>query len=198
MGRGTQWLHVENNALIDVWLVATNVCIRGTDQSGNVFWENALTKWRHRLRDVAEGRSAHEGRGKEALRKQWGKLLAGVMEFSSYYLTPKELKPKGNVSEKDLINMAVSLFCGESTYTRMRGDYAEDLKLQTTKKRRAKQILCPYVPYWRKLRDEPKLKAAAAAYAASQKKGAATKAAAAERAAAMATKKARANTLWQH
>jgi len=49
MGRSPQWLPVENNALIDVWLVATNDCIRGTDQSGNVFWENSLTKWRRRL-----------------------------------------------------------------------------------------------------------------------------------------------------
>jgi len=31
MRRSPQWLHVENNALIDVWLVETNDCIRGTD-----------------------------------------------------------------------------------------------------------------------------------------------------------------------
>jgi len=109
------------------------------------------------------------------------------MEFSSYYLKAKELKPTGNVSEEDLINMAVSLFCGESIYTRVRGDYARDLKNQTTKKRRAKQISCPYVPCWRKLRDELKFKAAAAACAAPPKKGGATKAAAAARAAADAS-----------
>ena len=121
-------LHVENNALIDVWLVTTNDCIRGTDQSGNLFWENALTKWRHRLRDVAEGRAAREGRGKETLRKQWGKLLAGVMEV--FQLLPEGQGAEANGQRE---RRGPDQHCGQPLLWRVdlharANDYAEDLK----------------------------------------------------------------------
>jgi len=147
MGRGPKWLDAENHALIDCWLVGANDNIRGTDQSGKVFWERVLKDWLGALQGVSEGRAAREARGYEALRKQWSKVMSGVMEFASFYVKAKSMKPTGNVSHEDLVNVAVSLYCGESVYARIRGDYADDAKNNKTTKRRPKRVACPWLQY---------------------------------------------------
>jgi len=81
MGRGTTWLVVKNMALIKAWLIEANNPIRGTDQSGKEFWTRVLKSWQHvlRIETDASVKAARDQRRFEALRKQWAKMVAGVM-----------------------------------------------------------------------------------------------------------------------
>jgi len=48
--------------------------------------------------------------------------MGGVMEFKSFYVKAKSMWPTGNVSHEDLVNVTVSLYCGESMYARIRSE----------------------------------------------------------------------------
>ena len=188
MGRGAAWLVAENMALIKAWLIESNNPIRGTDQSGKEFWGRVLKSWQHILQGEADARvkAARDQRGFEALRKQWAKMVAGVMEFSSCIVQAKLAKPTGIATHADLVNCAEGIFCGTNVYGRIRGDHADDVAKGKKTKRRKKQVSCPWAQYWEQLKDQDRFKSAAAAFAALQKKAATAQARAAARAAAAA------------
>ena len=188
MGRGTTWLVVENMALIKAWLIQANNPIRGTDQSGKEFWTRVLQSWQHVLRDETDAsvKAARDQRGFEALRKQWAKMVSGVMEFSSCIVQARLAKPTGISTHADLVNCAEGLYCGTNVYSRIRGDHADDVAKGKTTKRRKKQVSCPWAQYWEQLKDQDRFKSAAAAFAALQKKAASAHVRAAARAAAAA------------
>jgi len=188
MGRGTSWLVVENMALIKAWLTEANNPIRGTDQSSKEFWTRVLKSWQHVLRNETDAsvKAALDQRGFEALRKQWAKLVAGVMEFSSCIVQARPAKPTGISTHADLVYCAEGLYCGTNVYGRIRGDHADDMAKGKTTKRRTKQVSFPWAQYWEQLKDQDRFKSAAAALAALQKKSASAQARAAARAAAAA------------
>ena len=188
MGQGTAWLVVENTALIKAWLIEAKNPIRGTDQSGKELWTRVLKSWQHVLSNEADAsvKAVPDQRGFEALRKQWVKMVAGVMEFSSFIVQARLAKPTGISTRADLLNCAEGLYCGTSVYGRIRGDHADDVAKGKTTKRRKKQVSCPWAQYWEQLKDQDRFKSAAAAFAALQKKSASAQVRAAERAAAAA------------
>jgi len=94
MGRGPSWTVAENDALIKAWLIEANNPIRGTDQSGKEFWRRVLKGWLDLLRGEP-GAAGREQRGFDAMRKQWAKIVAGVMEFSSCMVQARLSKPTG-------------------------------------------------------------------------------------------------------
>jgi len=175
----------ENDALIKAWLIEANNPIRGTDQSGKDFWRRALTGWLQLLRGEP-GAAAREQRGFDAMRKQWAKIVAGVMEFSSCVVQARLSKPTGIASHADLINCAEGLYCSSNIYSRIRGDHEDDVAKGKTTKRRKKQVSCPWAHYWEQLKDQDRFKSAAAAFASIQKKAADKQVKLAARAAAAA------------
>jgi len=188
MGRGPVWAVVENMALSDAWLIEANNPIRGTDQSGKEFWGRVLKDWLHMLRNEKDAgvRAMRDKRGIDALRKQWAKMVAGVMGFSSCIVQARLSKPTGIATHADLVNCAEGLYCGTNVYGRIRGDHADDVAKGKKTKRRTKQVTCPWAQYWEKLKDQDRFKSAAADFAALQERTAATQVRAAARAAAAA------------
>ena len=188
MGRGPAWLVVENMALIKAWLIEANNPIRGTDQSGKEFWGRVLKGWTHALRNETDAnvKAARDQRGLDALRKQWAKMVAGVMEFSSSIVQARKAKPTGITSHADLVNCAEGLYCGTNIYGRIRGDHADDVATGKKTKRHIKRVTCPWAQYWEQLKDQDRFKSAAAEFAALQKKSADAHVRAAARAAAAA------------
>jgi len=188
MGRGPAWAVAENMALIKAWLIEANNPIRGTDQSGKEFWGRVLTSWKHLLRNETDAavKAARDQRGFDALRKQWAKMVAGVMEFSSCIVQARKAKPTGITTHADLVNCAEGLYCGTNVYGRIRGDHADDVATGKKTKRRIKRVTCPWAQYWEVLKDQDRFKSAAAEIAALQKRSAAAHARAAARAAAAA------------
>jgi len=112
MGRGTAWLVVENMALIKAWLIEAINPIQGTDQSGKEFWTRVLSSWQHVLRNVTDASvtAARDHRGFEALRKQWAKMVAGVMGFSSCIVQARLAEPTDISTPADLVNCAEGLY----------------------------------------------------------------------------------------
>jgi len=90
----------ENDAIIKTWLIEANNPIGGTDQSGKDSWRRVLTGWLQLLRRELGG-AAREQRGFDAVRKQWAKIVAGVMEFSSCVVQARLSKPTGIASHAD-------------------------------------------------------------------------------------------------
>jgi len=185
MGRGPSWTVAENDALIKAWLIEANNPIRGTDQSGKEFWRRVLKGWLDLLRGEP-GAAGREQRGVEAMRKQWAKIVAGVMEFSSGMVQARLSKPTGIATHADLVNCAEGLYCSTNIYGRIRGDHADNVAKGKTTKRRKKQVSCPWAHYWEQLKDQDRFKSAAASFASMQKKAADKQVRAAERAAAAA------------
>jgi len=175
-------------ALIDAWLIEANNPIRGTDQSGKEFWGRVLKDWLHMLRNEKDAgvRAMRDKRGIDTLRKQWAKMVAGVMEFSSCIVQARLSKPTGTATHADLVNCAEGLYFGTNVYGRVRGVHDDDVAKGKKTKRSTKQVTCPWAQYWEKLKDQDRFKSAAADCAALQKRTAATQARAAERAAAAA------------
>jgi len=103
-------------------------------------WERVRKDWHHLLRTFSEERAAREVRGYEELRKQWFKLMSGVMEFVSFYVKAKSINRTLNVSHEDPVNVVVSLYCGESVYARIRCDYGDDAMNNNTTKWRPKPV----------------------------------------------------------
>jgi len=188
MGRGTAWLVVENMALIKAWLIEANSPIRGTDQVGKESWTRVLKSWQHVLRNETEAsmKAARDQRGFEALRKQWAKMVAGVMELSCCIVQARLAKPTGISTHADLVNCAEGLYCGTNVYGRIHCDHADDVAKGKTKKRRKKQASRPWAQKWEQLKDQDRFKSAAAAFTALQKKSASAQVRAAARAVAAA------------
>jgi len=100
MGRGPAWAVVENMALIDAWLIEANNPIRETDRSGQEFWGRELKDGLHMLRNEKNAgvRAMRDKHGIDALRKQWTKVVAGVMEFQAEQSFHKKLStPAGSI-----------------------------------------------------------------------------------------------------
>jgi len=175
-------------ALIKAWLIEANNPIRGTDQAGKEFWTRVLKSLQHVLRNEtgASEKSALDQRGLEALRKQWAKMVAGVMELSSCIVQARVAKPTGISTHADRVNCAEGLYCGTNVYGRIPGDHADDVAKGKTKKRRKKQVSRPWAQYWEQLKDQDRFKSAAAAFAALQKRSASAQVRAAARAVAAA------------
>jgi len=129
MGRGAAGLVAENMALIKAWLIESNNPIRGTDQSGKEFWSRVHKSWKNFLQGETDARvkTARDQRGFEALSKQWAKMVAGMLEFSSCIVKAKLAKPTGIASHADLVSCAEGIFCGTNVYGRIRGDNADDV-----------------------------------------------------------------------
>ena len=175
-------------ALIKAWLIEANNPIRGTDQSGKEFWGRVLKGWTNALRNETDANvtAARDQRGLDALRKQWAKMVAGVMECSSCIVQARKAKPTGITTHADLVNCAEGLYCGTNIYGRIRGDHADDVATGKKTKRRIKRVTCPWAQYWEQLKDQDRFKSAAAEFAALQKKSADAHVRAAARAAAAA------------
>jgi len=175
-------------ALIKAWLIEANNPIRGTDQSGKEFWTRVLKSWQHVLRNETDAsvKAVRDQRGFEALRKQWAKMVAGVMEFSSCIVQARLAKPTGISTHADVVSYAEGLYCGTSVYGRIRGDHADDVAKSKTTKRRKKLVSCPWAQYWEQLKDQDRVKSAPTAFAALQKKSASAQVRSAARAAAAA------------
>ena len=175
-------------ALIMAWLIEANNPIRGTDQAGKEFWTRVVKSWQHVLRNETDAsvKEARDQRGFEALRKQWAKMVAGVMEHSSCIVQARLAKPTGISTHADLVNCAEGLYCGTNVYGRIRGDHADDVAKGKTKKRRKKQVSRPWAQYWEQLNDQDRFQSAAVAFAALQEKSASAQVRAAARAVAAA------------
>jgi len=188
MGRGPACAVAENMALVKAWLIEPNNPIRGTDQSEKEFWGRVLTSWKHLLRNETDAtvKAARHQRGFDALRKQWAKMVAGVMKFSSCIVQARKANPTGITTHADLVNCAGGLNCGTNIYGRIRCDHAVDVAAGKKTKRRIKRVTCPWSQYWEVLNDQDRFKSAAAEFAALQKRSAAAHARAAARAAAAA------------
>ena len=106
------------------------------------------------------------------LRKQWAKIVAGVMEISSLAVQARLSKPTGIASHADLVNVAEGLYCSRNIYRRIRGDPEDDIVNGKKTKRRKKQVSCPWAHYWEQLKDLDLFKSAAAASASMQRKAA--------------------------
>jgi len=102
--------------------------------------------------------------------KQWVKIVAGVMEFSSCVVQARLSKLTGIATHADLVNCAEGLYCSSNIYSRIRGDQEDDVAKGKTTKRRKKQVSCPWAHYWEQLKDQDRFKSAAAAFASMQKK----------------------------
>jgi len=72
------------------------------------------------------------------MRKQWAKIVAGVMEFSSCVVQARLAKPTGIASHADLVNCAEGLYCSSNIYSRILGDHEDDVAEGKTTKRRKK------------------------------------------------------------
>jgi len=175
----------ENDAIIKAWLIEANNPIRGTDQSGKDLWRRVLTGWLQLLHGEPGG-APREQRGFHGMRKQWAKIVACVMEFSSCVVQARLAKPTGIASHADLFNCAEGQYCSSNIYSRIRGDHEYDVAKRKTTKRRKKQVSCPWAHYWEQLKDQDRFKSAAAAFASMQKKAADKQVRAAERAGAAA------------
>jgi len=103
-------------ALIKAWLIESNNPIRGTDQSGKEFWSRVLKSWQRVLQGETDARvkAPRDQRGFEALRKQWAKMVAGVMEFSSCIVQARLAKPTGIATHADLVNCAEGILAGQT------------------------------------------------------------------------------------
>jgi len=147
---------VENMALIKAWLIEADNPIRGTDQAGKEFWTRVLKSWSHVLRNEMDAsvKAARDQRGFEALRKQWAKMVAGVMEFSSCIVQARLAKTTGISTHADLVNCAEGLYCGTNVYGRIRGDHADNVAKSKTRKHRKKQVSRPWAQYWEQLKDQ--------------------------------------------
>ena len=132
------------------------------------------------------GAAGKEQRGFHAMRKQWAKIMAGVMEISSGMVQARLSKPTGIAAHADLVNCAEGLYCSTNVYGRIRGDHADDVAKKMTAKRRKKQVSCPWAHYCEQIKDQDLFKSAAASVAGMQKKAADKHVRAAERAAAAA------------
>ena len=183
MGRGPSWTVAENDALIKAWLIEANYPIRGTDQSGKEFWRWVLKGWLDLLRGEP-GAAGREQRRDDAMRKQWAKIVAGVMEFSSCMVQARLSKPTGIATHADLVNCAEGLYRSTNIYGRIRGDHADDVAKGKTTKRRKKQVSCPWAHFWEQLKDQDRFTSAAASFVSMQKKAADKQVRAAARAAA--------------
>jgi len=139
MGRGSSWNVAENDALIKAWLIEANNPIGGTDQSGKEFWRRVLKGWLDLLRGKPAA-AGKEQRGFDAMRKQWTKLVAGVMEVSSCMVQARLSKPTGIATHADLVNCAKGLYCSTDIYGRICDDHADDVAKGKTTQRRKKQV----------------------------------------------------------
>jgi len=175
----------ENDVIIKAWLIGANNPIRATDQSGKDFRRWALTGWLQLLRGEPGG-TAREQRGFDAMRKQWAKIVAGVIEFSSCVVQARLSKSTGIATHTDLVNCAEGLYCSSNIYSRIRGDHEDDVAKEKTTKRRKKKLSCPWAHYWEQLKEQDRQRSAAAAFASMQKKAADKQLKAAARAAAAA------------
>jgi len=70
----------ENEGLFKACLIEVSNPIRGTDQSVKEFWGRVLKGLLNLLRGQSDA-SWREKRDLDAMRKQWGKIVAGVVEF---------------------------------------------------------------------------------------------------------------------
>ena len=111
-------------------------------------WTNAL-----RNETDANDKVARDQRGLDALRMQWAKMVAGVIEFSSCIVQARKAKPTGITTHADLVNCAEGLYCGTNVYGRIRGDHADDVATGKKTKRRIKRVTCPWSQYWEQLKD---------------------------------------------
>jgi len=165
MGNGLGWTDEEWVALSRAYLSTSLDAVKGSDQTGTIFWAEVVAEWKRLLAGRPGARRRAE-RGVGGVQKQWDKIRRGVSEDGSHYLAVKWLSLTSNPSDEDLISPAVARFCGLNIYEAMRKDRPSEKAKGKTTKRKAKQTTCPWVPCWRVLRPVEKFRGAAGAAAA--------------------------------
>jgi len=96
-----------------------------------------------------------------ALEKQFKRIRTGMSTFTSHYLAVKAMPTTGNLSEEDIISVAVARYCSLDVYDAIRADRDRDKRNDKTRKRRAKVAHCKRVACWRVLRQSDKFSGAA-------------------------------------
>ena len=152
-------------ALCKAYLRTSLDPVKAADQSGPPFWVSVVTAWKGLLAGRPGVRRLTE-RGVGGVQKKWDKIRNGVNEFGSLYLAVKRMELTGNPRDEDMNSAAKARFCGANVYEAISQDRTEDKANGKAIKRKAKQVHCPWVSWWRVLRHVDTFNGAAGTAAA--------------------------------
>jgi len=123
--------------LCEAYLGVTSDAVKGSARTNEKLRAAVHEAWAEKMRNKGPLRV---GRLPSALAKQFKRIWAGVIAFTSHYLAVKATETTGNPSQEDIVSGAVARYCSLDVYDEIRADHKEEKVNHKTRKRKAKVV----------------------------------------------------------